>query len=104
MAPFWSDNDIRRNGSVRYIVLTEERSTEGDEVFEQVTAFVRAQLEAAGEEQDEIFGFQGSWMLVAQWDHVHPHPHGAEDHEGMPEEFLEMVSSNPFTDENHRTV
>ena len=38
--------------------------------------------------------FQPTWALVAQWDGVHPHPHGAENHEGIDEEYLNMVSNN----------
>ena len=39
--------------------------------------------------------FTGSWMLVAQWDRVHPFPHGAPDTTGISDEynaFLESVS------------
>ncbi len=91
MAPFWSDNDIRKSGSVRYVALTEERSTAGDEIFVLVNTFIRNQLERAGQEQDELLGFQGTWMLVAQWEGVHPYPHGAENHEGLSEDFLARV-------------
>ena len=38
--------------------------------------------------------FQPTWVLVAQWDGVHPHPHGAENYEGIDEEFLSKVSTN----------
>ena len=30
-------------------------------------------------------------MLVAQWDRVHPHPHGSDNHEGIDEEYLNRV-------------
>ena len=42
-------------------------------------------------EEDRRSGFMGTWMLVAQWDHVHPDPHGADDHMGIPEALLERV-------------
>ena len=35
--------------------------------------------------------FVGNWLLVAHWDHVHPSPHGAEDHNGIPQEDLDKV-------------
>ena len=37
--------------------------------------------------------FRPSWMIVAQWDKVHPHPHGgpADEREGISEEYLSRV-------------
>ena len=35
--------------------------------------------------------YQPSWVLVAQWDEVHPHPHGSDNHEGIDEEYLSKV-------------
>ena len=35
--------------------------------------------------------YSPTWMLVAQWDRVHPHPHGADDQEGIEEEYLNRV-------------
>ncbi len=31
--------------------------------------------------------YQPTWMLVAQWDGVHPHPHGADDKEGLDQNY-----------------
>ena len=62
VAPFWSDVDIRRDGAVFY-----EIHSESNAVMEQVSAFVS---DYTGDD------FQGSWMLVAQWDRVHPYPAG----------------------------
>ncbi len=39
-------------------------------------------------------------MLVAQWDKVHPHPHGSDDHEGIDQEYLEKVDSNSLLEAN----
>lgn len=36
--------------------------------------------------------FQPTWLLMAQWDKVHPHPHGSANHEGISEEYLNRVS------------
>ena len=32
-----------------------------------------------------------TWVLVAQWEGVHPHPHGADDHEGIDDDYLSLV-------------
>ena len=45
------------------------------------------------QENDTRREFNGTWMLVAQWDHVHPDPHGADDHMGIPEALLERVGN-----------
>ena len=72
VAPFWSDNDIRRAGAVRYAVINSEESEDGDEVLRNVNSFIRHQNRDANEEN-----FKGHWMLVAYWDRVHPYPHGS---------------------------
>ena len=41
--------------------------------------------------EDEERKFEPAWVLVAQWDGVHPHPHGANNHEGIDMEYLEQV-------------
>lgn len=83
VAPFWSDNDIRKEGTVRYVAITEGASTQENELLAEVNTFLQ--------EMENIQDFVGTWMLVAQWEKVHPHPHGADDHEGIPEEFLNKV-------------
>ena len=35
--------------------------------------------------------FVPTWMIVAQWDRVHPYPHGSDDYEGISEEYLSLV-------------
>ena len=50
-------------------------------------------VEGQRQENDAKSEFNGTWMLVAQWDHVHPDPHGADDHMGIPEALLERVGS-----------
>ncbi len=74
---------------MRYVAFEKGDSTEGDNMFDEVSGFVQGQRS----EEDERDEFQGTWMLVAQWDHVHPDPHGADDHMGIPEALLERVSS-----------
>lgn len=67
-------------------------SPEGDELLRAASAFVQGQRG----DDDEREEFVGTWMLVAQWDHVHPDPHGADDHMGIPEALLERVSMNSY--------
>lgn len=55
-----------------------------DAMLERLSGFISSKLSV---------GFIGSWMLVAQWDRVHPYPHGSGA--AVSEEygdFLESVS------------
>ena len=63
MAPFWSDNDIRVSGDVCY-----EVHDKGSDYLSQVNAFI------SNKTQTE---FNGKWMLLVEWDKVHPYPHGS---------------------------
>ena len=62
VAPFWSDNDLTLAGNVTYQV--EEFSTEK---LTNASAFIADIMNT---------NFSGTWMLVAQWNCVHPYPHG----------------------------
>ena len=89
VAPFWSDNDIRKEGAVRFVTynfLTDD-NPDGKALLDVVNANIQAQQ---GEEIEE--SFVGLWMLVAHWDRVHPSPHGGEDHGDVSEEELNSVS------------
>ena len=88
VAPFWSDNDIRKEGAVLYAAYNIiERATkpEGQALMDDVNEYIQ-NLQEEGEQR-----FRGKWLLVVHWDHVHPSPHGEEDHEGIPEDELEKV-------------
>ena len=90
VAPFWSDNDIRKEGSVRYATyctVNQEcsKSHEGDNLLKEVNEYVQ-QFVKEGEPP-----FRGRWLLVAHWDHVPPSPHGEIDHMGIPEDELNKV-------------
>ena len=88
VAPFWSDNDIRKDGTVRYASydsITDDNSR-GRALLDVVNANIQG---LQGEESETRF--VGLWMLVAQWDGVHPSPHGADDLGGIDEEELERV-------------
>ena len=84
MAPFWSDNDIRRAGAVRYASVSSNNTNEaGQALFNIVNAYVRTQ---PGKE-----AFNGSWLLIAHWDNVHRSPHGETNQQGVSMEELEKV-------------
>ncbi len=87
LSPFWSDIDIRRAGTVRYVAITRDSSGIGDMIMEQATAYVNERFIS-----EDDSSYQPNWILVAQWDEVHPYPHGADNKEGINEEYLESVS------------
>ena len=58
---------------------------QGRKILNQVNTYIRKQ-QPEGEKM-----FTGRWILIAHWDHVHPSPHGDDDHRGIPEEELEKV-------------
>ena len=76
IAPFWSDNDIRKEGTVRYVAISRGDSEEGDEMMDLAVAFLQQNKGVSN-------AFRGKWMLVAQWDKVHPHPHGISDEQNI---------------------
>lgn len=91
VAPFWSDNDIRKEGEVKYVSYCNRTqlctiSTEGQAILDEANRFVQTTVQEEGAEQ-----FVGHWVLVAHWDHVHPSPHGDIDHNGIPEDILNQV-------------
>ncbi len=53
--------------------------------MDEVNLFIQANRGA-----DADF-FAGDWMLIAQWDHVHPYPHGSDNTQGIREEVLSKV-------------
>ena len=86
IAPFWSDNDIRKEGTVRYVAISRGDSGKGDEMMDLAVAYLQ-QNNGVGN------AFRGTWMLVAQWDKVHPHPHGMSNEENiLLNPFLNKVS------------
>ncbi len=59
IAPYWSDNDIRLSGAVRYVEYTSTH---------QIPA-VRAKLAEVSELLSDATGsvFSGVWMFLAEW-------------------------------------
>ena len=76
IAPFWSDNDIRREGTVRYVAISRGNSEEGDEMIDLATTYLRQNNGVSN-------AYRGTWMLLAQWDAVHPNPHGVSDEQDI---------------------
>ena len=66
IAPFWSNNDIRRTGRVRYEVY-DGSTTASMDVLNRISDVV---VNRTGE------SFQGVWMLLVEWEDCHSHPHG----------------------------
>ena len=62
VAPFWSDADLRNEGTVMWKFYTRS-----DIDFSPVDDVVSS---------DQNTTYVGSWMLVVHWDGVHPFPHG----------------------------
>ena len=85
VAPFWSDNDIRREGAVRYATYTRrEDSALGETLLTNLTRYIGR----LNKDPD----FEGRWMLVAHWDGVHPSPHGGDSNNGINQVELDKVS------------
>lgn len=96
MAPFWSDNDIRRDGNVRFATLyncdklKEELCTDteqGRNVLESVNQYIN--------KVSDTDIFSGEWMLIAHWENVHPSPHG-NPLPGIPQDDLNKVRKKFF--------
>ena len=88
VAPFWSDNDIRREGRVRYATFhSDDAATnpQGKNWLDQVNMYIQNTQEE-GEEP-----FIGEWVLTVDWSNVHPSPHGDDDHRGISEDELAKV-------------
>ena len=86
MAPFWADVDTRLAGSVSYETHHRGSNAESNAVLERVSGFIAAQTNT---------NFTASWMLLAQWDRVHPYPHGSSANSqtsGPYQDFLNSVS------------
>ena len=83
VAPYWSDIDTRRSGTVHYEYYNRGNSTASDQQLDMVRDFIRKERDPS---------FEGEWMLLAAWENVHPYPHG--ESADLPREnpYLESVS------------
>lgn len=89
VAPYWSDNDIRREGSVKYEVLQAGNSLREDMLLATVSDFITETL-------GNMTTFKGSYMILAEWNNVHSFPHGSSSSSLSPtqEEFIALVCNN----------
>ena len=71
VAPYWADHDIRRGGSVSYETFVRGRSQNDDSILMTVTDYLRSTNMASPD-------FSGTFMILAEWDGVHPYPHGSD--------------------------
>ena len=68
MAPYWDDVDIRLAGNVSYEMHSiRSNSLESNRLLSDISSYIAT---STGEP------FQGTWMLIAEWEEVHPWPHG----------------------------
>ena len=88
ISPFWSDVDIRREGTVRYVLITRDSSNLGNLIIDNATRYINERFLS-----EDALTYRPTWVLVAQWDGVHPHPHGSDKREGVDEEYLNRVST-----------
>ena len=82
VAPYWSDNDIRKEGVVRYVAINKAESTEGDKILSDINQH----LHKRGYQK-----FRSTFAIIAQWDHVHPFPHASPSGYNISEEELNKV-------------
>ena len=68
VAPYWDDVDISLAGNISYEVhSSRSNSLESNQLINRISDFIAG---STGQP------FQGSWMLIAEWEEVHPWPHG----------------------------
>ena len=68
VAPYWDDVDIRLAGNISYEVHSRSNNNPGsNQLLDQISQFIE---DSSGD------SFQGDWMLIAEWEEVHPWPHG----------------------------
>ena len=70
VAPYWADHDIRRDGNVFYETFERGRSQNDDSILTRVTNYLRSTNMTSPD-------FSGTFMILAEWDDVHPYPHGS---------------------------
>ena len=56
-------------------------------IMDEASVYVNNRL--IGEDEDP---YNPTWVLIGQWDRVHPHPHGSDNHEDIDESYLDRVS------------
>ena len=54
--------------------MDSDEGRESESLIRNISNFIQL-----NHEQAAIDDFQGTWMLLAHWDKVHPYPHGSYD-------------------------
>lgn len=68
VSPFWDDVDIRQAGNILYEVHSSfSGNMDSIDLISQVDSYIQGVTGGS---------FSGTWMIVVQWDMVHPWPHG----------------------------
>ena len=68
VAPYWADHDLRIDGHVYYETFNRGRSEYDDNVLDMVNRYLRLNTDQ---------NFSGTFMILAEWQDVHPYPHGS---------------------------
>ena len=71
---------------MRYVPIERGATISGDSIMDEVATYINDRLVADGEPS-----FQSTWLLVAQWDRIHPYPHGDDNRKGVDEDYLDKV-------------
>ena len=79
VAPYWADHDIRKSGEVYYETFEKGKSKTDDVVLDEVNRYVSLNTGQY---------FTGTFMILAEWQNVHPYPHGSCD-------FYDIIKSYP---------
>ena len=83
VAPYWTDNDIRREENVSYEVFQlQNTGSYADQLLDDISGFIR--------EHNISSDFTGCLIILAEWKNVHPYPHGDREHSDD-DTFLEQV-------------
>ena len=70
VAPYWADHDIRSDGNVLYQTYKRGSSLYDDITLDRVNEYLRFSNQSSPE-------FSGTFMILAEWNGVHPYPHGS---------------------------
>ena len=68
VAPYWADHDIRTDGNICYETFERGRSQNDDLTLDRVNTFLQLNMAS---------NFSGTFMILAEWNGVHPYPHGS---------------------------
>jgi len=91
LAPYWSNNDIRNSGKISYGFFQYGDSTEGNSYLGLASLYIRLFYPNTSQ-------FEGNFMIIADWNQVHPFPHGSSNLANILRdnpsigEFIELVS------------